>query len=225
MAHHRILQDAEKYSWLLGRLPAEVLINLHEFIATQIPCCAASNTRYEVLKAAVSRAVAPLLRARATTIARELNTSDKAPSQLMNEMRPLAGPRLSNDPLLCKLWLQRPPTMAQAVVMGNLMQTWAEVASLADRIVGCTREANPLVAAYAQASFEATGQAPHAGKRSAPRPILGQQTCGSAAPVDDSANQSSAIQALSSGMGTWTFFPRLLFLHILTTISMHFQPR
>ena len=204
LVHHRIRQDRDKFTALLGCLPAEMLTKLREVLLSQIPLCASSNTRYEVLKAAVSQAVAPSLRARADAFTRGMELGDKTPSQLLYEMRALVGPTFDDD-LLREMWLSRLPLMTQALITANPSLTSAAAATMADSLARCADEAKrPLVAAYSPAPAPATlptpatVQAQHGEHRNTLRPILGQDHRESTASGDVSTDQSSMLHAISA---------------------------
>ncbi|CAL8072961.1 unnamed protein product [Calicophoron daubneyi] len=196
---HKIRQDGERYNVLLARLPAEVLKKIRDVIATQIPFCVASNTRYEVLKAAVTRAVVPSLKDRANELLKGPKLGDQTPSQLLNQMTSLAGPHISGDPLFRELWLQRLPTMAQAIFSAIPPQSLSEAAVIADNIVACTREPDsPFVAAYGPAPSAIVPQGAQSADRHIPRPILGQEFPGPSAVRTDTTDQSSMLHAMTA---------------------------
>ncbi|CAL8084271.1 unnamed protein product [Calicophoron daubneyi] len=188
---YKIRLDKDKYNELLALLPAEVLMRLRDVIMTQIPLYAASNTRYDVLKAAVSKAFAPSPEA-----IHRLKLGDKTPSQLLNEMRSLSGPQIVEDALR-RLWLQQLPPMTQAIIVANPRLTLDEAASAADNIAQCTAETSiPLVADCRLSPIDIVSQPSHERDRSAPRPILGQEARVPTAPRDDAFDHASMLQAL-----------------------------
>ena len=196
---HKIRQDGEKYNVLLAHLPAEILKRIRDVIVTQIPFCATSNTRYQVLKAAVTRAVVPSLKARAKELFKGPELGDQTPSQLLNQMTSLAGPHISENPLFRELWLQRLPPMAQAIFSAIPSQTLSEAATIADNIVACTREpGSPFVAAYGPAPSAIVPQGSQSAGRHTPRPILGQELPGPPTVRDDTLDQSSILHAMTA---------------------------
>lgn len=64
----------------------------------------------------------------------DLELGDKKPTQLLREMRNLAGNRVSDD-ILCSLWIKRMPTNVRCILSASKEVALTPLADLADRIL------------------------------------------------------------------------------------------
>lgn len=123
----RVTNDKTKFVDVVCQLDAEVLAHLEDIF--ELPD---AEQTYGLLKQRLVSQFSDSEAKRLQKLLQELSLEDKRPSNLLREMRTLAGNRVPDD-FLKNLWLQRLPSQMQAILaMSNVDLN--ELANQADRI-------------------------------------------------------------------------------------------
>lgn len=131
-ASARIVADMEKYNAIVAAIESSVLAQVSDIILGP-----AENRTYQVLKDRLISAFADSEQRRMQKLLSEIGLDDKRPSQLLREMRELAGAAVPDD-LLKTLWVKRLSPQTQAILSAN-QGDLANLAGLADKIVEVTQ--------------------------------------------------------------------------------------
>lgn len=141
---HNIRSDINKYFSVVSTLDSSVLQQIADIITTP-----PETDKYKTLKdkliARFSDSEAKQLR----KVLTEIELGDKTPSQLLREMKVLAGTKISEQ-VLKTLWLQRMPSSMQAILSASESLTLDKMADVADKISEVQGHAGYHIAAITQ---------------------------------------------------------------------------
>ena len=126
---HRIKADNTKYFTVVAALDSSVLQPVADIIANP-----PDEQRYETIKKKLIEAYTDSQERQIRKLLNELELGDKKPSQLMREMKALAGAQIQED-FLKTLWVQRLPTNVQLVLSGSDGVKLDRIAEMADKMV------------------------------------------------------------------------------------------
>jgi len=148
--------DDRKFHRTVSALEAEVVIQVVDILANP-----PATDKYAALKERVMECYADSESKRLQTLLQGISLGDRRPSQLLREMRDLAGERM-DDSLLKDLWLQRLPAHVRAVLV-LCPSPLTALAGIADKV--CEANASPPnYAVAAVASSKAAPPAPSSGQ-------------------------------------------------------------
>lgn len=134
-ATSNIVSDATKYNTVVAAIESSVLAQVSDIILGP-----KENQTFEQLKARLISAFADSEQQRLRKLLSEVTLDDKKPSQLLREMRELAGKAVPED-LLKTLWTQRLSSQTKAILSAN-EGTLSVLATLADKIQEVTTNSN-----------------------------------------------------------------------------------
>lgn len=123
----KIVSDRQKYNVLLGHIDGKILAQVADAVLNP-----PEADKYKNLKDNLMRCFSDSEQKKLKKLISEMSLGDRKPSQLLVEMRALAGTSVTDD-FLKTLWLQRLPTQVQAILSANDMDT-TDLAALADKI-------------------------------------------------------------------------------------------
>lgn len=123
-----ITQDETKYHIVVSEIESAILAQVSD-ILTDITIV----NKYEEIKKRLIQQFADSEEHRLRKLLKETPIGDNKPSQLLREMRDLAGKRLS-DEVLKSLWLQRLPEQAQ-MILSTMNENLSKTAEIADKII------------------------------------------------------------------------------------------
>ncbi|GFU27760.1 uncharacterized protein NPIL_495341 [Nephila pilipes] len=127
-ANSGILQDATKYNIVVAALDE----NVSDFVV-DILSNPPENEKYDTLKKALLNRLTDTEESRLKKLLTDLELGDKRPSDLLRQMKSLAGNSIS-DEIIKSLWLQRLPQQTQAILtISN--DTLDKIAEMADKII------------------------------------------------------------------------------------------
>lgn len=124
---NRITSDRTKYNAIVASIDGNILQNVSDVVINP-----PQNNRYVTIKTRVLERFADSDESRLRKLLTGLSLGDKKPSQLLREMRELAGTGLSVA-VLKSLWLQRLPAQCQAILSISSEEI-DKVAAMADKI-------------------------------------------------------------------------------------------
>ncbi|KAJ3662282.1 hypothetical protein Zmor_006637 [Zophobas morio] len=125
----RIRTDITKYFTVVAALDSSVLQHVADVIANP-----PESNKYDAIKQKLIRAYTDSQERQIRKLLNELELGDRKPSQLLREMKTLAGTQMQDD-FLKTLWLQRLPANVQLVLSGTTGLTFEKTAELADKMV------------------------------------------------------------------------------------------
>lgn len=146
-ATSNITNEITKFNAIVAAIESSVLSQVSDIILGP-----AENKTYDQLKARLITAFADSEQQRLRKLLSELKLDDKKPSQLLREMRELAGQAVPED-LLRTLWIQRLASPTKAILAANDGNLQA-LATLADKIQEVT--ATPATVAEVDTSSTST---------------------------------------------------------------------
>ncbi|GFT68965.1 uncharacterized protein NPIL_677541 [Nephila pilipes] len=127
-ANSGISQDATKYNIVVAALDENVLDFVVDILSDP-----PENEKYNTLKKALLNRLTDTEESRLKKLLTDLELGDKRPSDLLREMKSLAGNSIS-DEVIKSLWLQRLPQQTQAILtISN--DTIDKIAEMADKII------------------------------------------------------------------------------------------
>lgn len=118
--------DTTKYNHLLAKLDADVLECCTDVIRNP-----PTTDKYKTVKARIIREYTSSAEDRIQQLLRGTELGDRKPSQLLRDMKRLAGGIVTDDALLKTLWLQRLPETTQAVL--KVTEDTTDVDTLAEQ--------------------------------------------------------------------------------------------
>lgn len=124
----RMTTSKTKYFVALGMLDQRTIQLCQDVIRSP-----SENEPYETLKDAVISRLVESADSKLQRLIRDLELGDRKPSQLLIEMRQLAGNQFNED-VLRKMWLQRLPNQTQAILTVSA-EPLDKIAIMADRIL------------------------------------------------------------------------------------------
>lgn len=127
-----IATDAAKYNTVVAAIESVVLAQVSDIILGPV-----EGQSYENLKKRLVAVFADTEQQRMRKLLSEVTLDNKKPSQLLREMRELAGTAVPDD-LLQTLWVQRLTPTTSAILSANNGKL-AELALLADKIAEVTQ--------------------------------------------------------------------------------------
>lgn len=127
-----ITTDAARYNTVVASIESAVLAQVSDIILGPV-----EGQSYESLKKRLVSVFADTEQQRMRKLLSEITLDDKKPSQLLREMRELAGTAVPDD-LLQTLWVQRLSPTTSAILSAN-SGNLAELANLADKIAEVTQ--------------------------------------------------------------------------------------
>ena len=145
-----VYSQEEKFQHLAANLPRFLVVEVRDMIMHQ-----PADHPYDVLRKAILQRTAPSQESRIRQLLEGLKLGDKKPSQLLRQMRALAGSSAGqNESLLRQLWLQQLPSTVQPILstlFGKL--TLDEIAESADKAIDTMRpEVHQISQAHATSS-------------------------------------------------------------------------
>ncbi|GFT00020.1 uncharacterized protein NPIL_220951 [Nephila pilipes] len=127
-ANSGISQDATKYNIVVAALDENVLDFVVDILSNP-----PENEKYDTLKKALLNRLTDTEESRLKKLLTDLELGDKRPSDLLRQMKSLAGNSIS-DEIIKSLWLQRLPQQTQAILtISN--DTLDKIAEMADKII------------------------------------------------------------------------------------------
>ncbi|CAL8077227.1 unnamed protein product [Calicophoron daubneyi] len=131
-----ITNQADKFAYLAANLPATLVVEVRDIVLhppTERP--------YDTLRTAILQRATPSQESRLRQLLEGLQLGDKKPSQLLRQMRALAGPTIGpNESLLRQLWLQQlPPTVQPITCMLPDDLALDKVAEAVDKAIDAMR--------------------------------------------------------------------------------------
>lgn len=123
-----IKSDITKYYTLVGNLDADILTEVKDVI-TNPP----KKDQYLAVKERLLKAFQESEQQQLKKLISGITTDGRKPSQLLNQMKELAGNNISNDGLKT-LWMQQLPSQTQAVLTCSTTQDIGKLAEMADKI-------------------------------------------------------------------------------------------
>lgn len=123
-----ITDDATKYYYVLKSLDENVLEKVEDIISNP-----PDKLKYKALKTALIQRLADSDNVRVQKLTKDLELGDKKPSQLLREMKSLAGTTCP-ERLLKTLWLQRLPQHTQQILSVSTAESLTEISAMADKI-------------------------------------------------------------------------------------------
>ena len=131
-----ISSQTDKYAALAGSLPHTLAAEVRDLVVHQ-----PAEQPYDTLRAAILQRAAPSQERRIRQLLEGLQLGDRKPSQLLRQMRSLAGSSGgSDDSLLRQLWLQQLPATVQPIISTLFAKlSLDEVAEAADKAVDTMR--------------------------------------------------------------------------------------
>ncbi|GFS31850.1 transposon Tf2-11 polyprotein, partial [Nephila pilipes] len=121
-------QDATKYNIVVAALDENVLDFVVDILSNP-----PENEKYNTLKKALLNRLTDTEESRLKKLLTDLELGDKSPSDLLSQMKSLAGNSIS-DEIIKSLWLQRLPQQTQAILtISN--DTLDKIAEMADKII------------------------------------------------------------------------------------------
>lgn len=127
-ANSSIIQDLTKYNTVVAALDENVL----DFVIDILTDPPVSN-KYEALKNALLTRLTDTEESRIKKLLTDMDLGDKRPSDLLRQMKGLAGNAISED-VVKSLWLQRLPQQAQAILAIS-KDPLDNIAEMADKII------------------------------------------------------------------------------------------
>lgn len=120
----RISSDKTKYNTVVASIESSVLTQVSDIVLNP-----PDENLYVNLKTKILERFADSNQSRLKKVLNDLTLGDRKPSQLLREMRELAGDSFSNE-VLKSLWMQRLPTQMQVIlsVSSEELNTLAEMA-------------------------------------------------------------------------------------------------
>ena len=149
-----ITTQADKFANLAGNLPGALAVEVRDIVLHP-----PTDRPYDILRTAILQRATPSQESRIRHLLEGLQLGDKKPSQLLRQMRALAGPSVGpNESLLRQLWLQQLPPTVQPItsmLLGKLALD--EVAEAADKAIDTMRpEIQQVTQEHAQPSTSTT---------------------------------------------------------------------
>lgn len=123
----RISSDLRKYHTVVATIESDILNQVSDILLNP-----PSENMYATLKAKIIERFTDSDHQRLSKLVQEIELGDKKPSQLLREMRDLAGSRMDDD-LLKSLWLQRLPSHMRSIISVST-ETLSKLTELADKI-------------------------------------------------------------------------------------------
>ncbi|GFS93388.1 uncharacterized protein NPIL_118781 [Nephila pilipes] len=127
-ANSGISQDATKYNIVVAALDENVLDFVVDILSNP-----PENEKYDTLKKALLNRLTDTEESRLKKLLTDLELGDKRPSDLLRQMKSLAGNSIS-DEIIKSLWLQRLPQQTQ-VILTISNDTLDKIAEMADKII------------------------------------------------------------------------------------------
>ena len=125
----RVRQDESKYHLLIAALSPEILADIFDIVKT-----APARGKYEYMKNQILARFADSAERQLQKLFNELELGDKKPSQLLRQMRALAGNLLSEEAIRIK-WLALLPVTAQRALKVLRNTVVDELANVADLLL------------------------------------------------------------------------------------------
>lgn len=124
-----VKSDATKYFTVISSLDGVALQGVADIITSQLP----ATGKYDLLKKCIIERFAESTEKQLRKVLTDIELGDKTPSQLLREMKLLAGSNIS-DSVLRTLWLQRLPSSVQMVLATADTLDTDKMAATADKI-------------------------------------------------------------------------------------------
>ena len=121
-----VTSDSTKYYHLISKLDAEILECCSDLIRVPL-----ANDKYKTVKARIIKDFSASSENKIQQLLRGCELGDRCPSQLLREMKNLAGGIITGEGFLKKLWLQRLPETTQAVL--KVSEDTLDLATLAEQ--------------------------------------------------------------------------------------------
>lgn len=123
----KMVSDRQRFNTLLGQVDAKILAQVSDSVLNP-----PATDKFKHLKEAIITCFADSEQKKTKKLISDMVLGDRKPSQLLSEMRALAGQSITED-FLKTLWLQRLPVTVQAILSANDIDLKAS-ATLADKI-------------------------------------------------------------------------------------------
>lgn len=127
-ANTQINTDQTKFNAVVGAIESKVLAQVADAVLRP-----PAGDKYNNLKEKIIEVFSESEHKKMTRLLETITLGDQKPSMMLNEMRRLATPNMTDD-FLRTLWLKRLPTQARMVLSTN-NTTLPELAKIADKIV------------------------------------------------------------------------------------------
>lgn len=124
-----IRSDNVKYFTVIGTLDSSVLQQISDIVEAP-----PEKDKYDGIKKALIARFSDSQDKQLRKLLNELELGDKRPSQLLREMKALAGTKI-DESVLKSLWMQRLPSRIQIVLSASKQDKLEDVAEMADKIV------------------------------------------------------------------------------------------
>lgn len=124
----RINRDSSKFNTVVSAIESKVLTQISDAVLSP-----PASDKYENLKKAIIEQFGDSDQRKIKKLLSEVDLGDKRPSQLLNELRSLAGTQINAD-FLKSLWLQRLPAQVRAILQASSQELTA-LAKLADKVM------------------------------------------------------------------------------------------
>ncbi|KAK2577589.1 hypothetical protein KPH14_000906 [Odynerus spinipes] len=129
---YRVTSDLKKYDLALGQLDVDTLHQL-----TDIICREPQEGKYEHLKQTLIDRLSDSRVKQLHTLLTDLQLADRKPSELLRQMRDLAGETVS-DEFLHSLWINRMPSSVRGILSVADTSNLNNLAALADEVLDYT---------------------------------------------------------------------------------------
>lgn len=130
-----IRTDATKFNYIVGKVESNVLSQVSDIILNR-----PEANMYTTLKNRILQCFAESAESKLKRLLNEISLDGKRPSNLLREMKELAGAGVTDD-VLKSLWMQRLPVQVQTVLAGS-RENLIELSQLADRVIDVTYSSN-----------------------------------------------------------------------------------
>ena len=137
---HQITDDNKKVIFLKTSIDTDILSRVHEYFDNP-----PTEDKYNKLKKMLVAQFSETAESNIRKLLRHVQLGDRKPSELLREMRKLAGGQMSED-LLRNLFMERLPEPVRFVLIGTT-ESLEKIAEKADRMMECPFMQPPQVSA------------------------------------------------------------------------------
>lgn len=127
---HKVTSDSAKYYSVVSTLDSAVLQRISDLLVNP-----PATDKYKSLKEQLIARFTDSQETQLRKLLTELKLEDRKPSQLLREMKTLAGNKFTED-VIKTLWLQRLPVRVQEVLAVTDTLELSKLADIADKILG-----------------------------------------------------------------------------------------
>lgn len=131
-----ITQDSTKYFTVVGAIDASILAQVSEIILNP-----PNENKYRALKEQMLKTFSDSEQKKLTKLLSEISLGDRKPTQLLNEMKKLAGDKVG-DEMLRTLFLKCLPSQVTIVLSTNNKLSLIELAEMADKMIEMSEMSN-----------------------------------------------------------------------------------